>query len=113
MMVKRVLTSEYYVGDILTNKTVRTQGDRGQRIWVDNEKQKPQFFIDNHHDAMVSRRLWEKITQMIANRELAGQSNFCGVGDVKEIARHDHMLDEVRKFIPYKPGKWMVTKHPS
>ena len=50
---------------------------------------------------------------MAEDRELAGQSNFHGVDDVREMARHDHMLDEVRKFIPRKPGKWMVTKQPS
>lgn len=112
-MVKRVLTSESYVGDILTNKTVRTQGDRGERRWVENDKQKNQYFIDNHHDALVGRRLWNKVTKMAEDRELAGQSNFHGVDDVREMARHDHMLDEVRKFIPRKPGKWMATKQSS
>ena len=62
---------------------------------------------------MVSRRLWNKVTKMAEDRELAGQSNFHGVDDVREMARHDHMLDEVRKFIPRKPGKWMSTKQPS
>ena len=107
LMVKRVLVSETNIGDVLTNKYVKSRDENDERRWIKNEKQETQYYIRNHHDPLVSRRLWEKVSQMANDRELAGQENFHGVEEAQLLAKKDHMLDEVRRFIPVLPGKWM------
>ena len=106
--VKSLLLSENYVGDILTNKTTVIFETGVGRKQVPNNNLEDQFYIDNHHDPLVGRMLWEKIGQMIRDRKLAGQHDFAGTEDVRKLAKRDHMLDEVRKYLPKTPGRWVL-----
>lgn len=109
-MVKRTILSEAYIGDVLTNKTAVRHEEGVGRKQVPNVMMEDQYYIDNHHDALVSRQLWEKITRMSNNKELAGQESFDGVDEVLVLAKKDHLLDDVRKYVPRLPGKWMVIR---
>ena len=106
-MVRRTLLSETYVGDILTNKHVNVY-QSGERREVENNGDYDQFYIEGHHQAVVDRKLWAKIVDMIEKKELAGQENYKGVDAVRVLARRDRHLDEVRRWLP--PVKRTKTK---
>ena len=108
--VKRMLLSENYIGDILTNKTTTIHENDAGRIQVLNNNLEDQYYIDNHHDALVGTALWEKIGQMIKDQQLGGQKHFDGIEDVRKLAKRDRMLDEVRMYLPKKPGRWMALR---
>ena len=108
--VKSLLLSEAYVGDILTNKTTMIHVAGEGRKQVLNDNLEDQYYIDNHHDPLVGRILWEKIGQMIKERKLAGQHDFTGIEDVQKLAKRDHMLDEVRMYLPRTPGRWVALR---
>ena len=108
-VVRWLLQNEVYAGDILTNKTVIIR-DKDSRKQVRNDNIADKFYIDHHHDPMVGRKLYEKVNGMLNQRKLAGQDDFCGVDEVRAIARKDHLLDSVRKLMPSKPGRWMTKE---
>ena len=110
-MVKRTLLSEAYIGDILTNKTAMVHVEGKGRVQMPNKNLEDQYYIDNHHDALVGQPLWEMITSMAKERRLAGQEHFTGVEEVRKLAKKDRLLDEVRKYLPGKPGRWVVQKN--
>ena len=106
-MVKSLLLSEVYVGDILTNKTVVMNIEGKGRRCVPNNKIEDQYYIENHHEPMISRELWKIITQMIRDKQLAGQECFDGVNMVQAIANEDPLLFAVKKYIPRMPGRYI------
>lgn len=105
-IVRRLLTNEAYVGDILTNKRVMIwNGTKKESI--ENDGREDQFYIKNHHDPIVGRELFERIQELNESQELAGQRNF-RVGVLQELrvlARRDKLLDSVRRYPPYKKGR--------
>ena len=105
-MVRCLLSSEVYVGDVLTNKSVRVYEEGGKRQ-IPNNAMVDQFYIKDHHEPLVGRALWNMVRELMRNRELAGQSNFHGTDRIKPLAEKDPMLDSVRKFLPVIPGRWM------
>ena len=107
--VRSMLQNEAYAGDILTNKTVLIRDKDGKRQ-VKNDNLADKFYIDHHHDPMVGRELYQKVNGMLNDKKLAGQDDFCGLGELRTIARNDHLLDSVRKLLPSKPGKWMMKE---
>ena len=108
--VRLLLLSEVYIGDILTNKTTTIHVDGVGRKQVLNNNLEDQYYIDNHHDPLVGRSLWEKIGQMIRKRQLAGQHDFDGIEEVQKLAKRDHMLDEVRMYLPRRSGRWVALR---
>ena len=105
--VKRTLLSEAYIGDILTNKTAMVHVDGKGRKQVQNDNLEDQYYIDSHHAPLVGQPLWEMVSKMIEEKKLAGQERFEGVEEVRKLAKRDRLLDEVRKYLPGKPGRWM------
>ena len=108
--IRNLLLSEAYIGDILTNKTTTIHETDVGRVQVRNDNLEDQYYIDNHHEALVGRVLWEKIGQMIKDQQLGGQKYFDGVEEVRKLAKRDRMLDEVRVYLPRKPGRWMALR---
>ena len=108
--VRNLLLSENYIGDILTNKTTTIHENNVGRVQVRNDNLEDQYYIDNHHDALVGRVLWEKIGQMINDQQLAGQRDFDGIEEVRKLAKRDRMLDEVRVYLPRKAGRWVALR---
>ena len=63
--LKRLLTSEHYVGDILTNKTYTIDYLTVTR--AKNEGNKEQYYLRDHHPAIISRELFEKMSNKYKN----------------------------------------------
>lgn len=99
--VKYALLSETYKGDILTNKHTNIRVKDGRKE-VKNNRIVDQFYIDQHHDAIVGKPLWTAVTDMLKAKELAGQAHFHGTDHARVLARRDHLLDDVRKYMPKK-----------
>ena len=104
--VRYLFTNEVYKGDILTNKNIMVW-DGTEKKEVKNDNLEDKFYISDHHEPIVGNEIFEKISKMCKAKELAGQKNFKGIGDVRIIARDDELLGCVRKYLPAKKGKWM------
>ena len=103
-MVKWMLQNETYVGDIMTNKTVIIRDQYGKKQ-VKNNGEFDKYYIDLHHEPMVGKQLFNKINEMINDKELAGQKNFKCVDEVKRIASKDPLLRDVKKLLPTEEGR--------
>lgn len=64
--VKLIITNEKYVGDMLVGKQYVTEDGTYKR--KRNYGQAPQYYITDHHPAIVSRDLFEKAQAVIAQR---------------------------------------------
>ena len=117
-VVREMLKNEAYMGDILTNKTTVRHVDSG-KTQVENDGIVDQYYIDYHHDPIVGRLVWQQVSDMAKAKELAGQENFrktygeerwkCmeKIEELKLTARRDHLLSDVKKYLPIEPGRWM------
>ena len=63
-----MLTSEVYIGDILTNKTFTA--DYLTRRISKNTGQKPQFYLEGHHEPIIDKATFEKAGEMIQQDKL-------------------------------------------
>lgn len=63
-----LLRSEAYIGDILTNKIIKP--DYLQKQTQPNLGQRPQYYIEGHHDAIIDKAQFEHVSNRIKNREL-------------------------------------------
>lgn len=62
-IVKRILTSEKYVGDILTNKQYKP--DYTKKKTVKNGGEREQQYIKDHHPAIISREDKQKVEKIM------------------------------------------------
>ena len=62
--VKTILTNEKYVGDVLMQKTVTV--DIFTHRSVKNDGRADQFFLPDHHDAIISREMWTEVQRILA-----------------------------------------------
>ncbi len=90
-MVKAMLMSEVYIGDLRTNKTTIIRDKLGKRC-VPNKGIVDAFYIDHHHAPIVGRELFDQLNQKIARKGLAGQRDYKGCSDLQELARKDRLL---------------------
>lgn len=56
--VKNILRNEKYCGDVLMQKTITI--DYLSHVSKPNEGEAEQYYIADHHDAIVSREIWDK-----------------------------------------------------
>lgn len=77
--VRDMLRSEVYVGDILTNK--HYIADYLTKRAVKNTGQRPQYYIEGHHPAIVDRALFERVR---AIRRAGGMRARKGMGRTEE-----------------------------
>lgn len=61
--VRNILRNEKYCGDVLMQKTITV--DFLSHISKPNEGEAEQYYIANHHDAIVSRELWDKAQELL------------------------------------------------
>lgn len=66
--VSLMLKNEAYVGDILTSKTITT--DLITRKTKKNDGEKPQYLIEDHHPAIISREVFDAVQSVKTNRYL-------------------------------------------
>ena len=94
------LSTEIYFGDIFTNKTCKIQTKDGKKT-VKNEGYIDRYYIDNHHDPIISRELGTVMMELAEKREFAGQKNNTPTSlvEARAIADNDPLLDEVRDYL--------------
>lgn len=61
--LRGMLLNEAYIGDILTNKTYKP--DYRSKASKLNRGEKPQFYLEGHHEPIVGRDTFAAVTQMI------------------------------------------------
>lgn len=61
-----ILRNEKYCGDVLCQKTISM--DIFTHKAVKNTGQKPQYFIEGHHEAIIDKEDWLKVQQLIRDR---------------------------------------------
>ena len=67
--VRSILTSEKYCGDVLLQKTFRS--DCISRKTIRNTGQLPMYLVQNHHEAIVDRRTFDAAQAEMARRNAA------------------------------------------
>lgn len=63
-----MLTSEVYIGDILTNKTFTV--DYLTKKVSKNKGQKPQYYLEGHHEPIIGKATFEKVGALIHQNKL-------------------------------------------
>ncbi|MHB1454993.1 MAG: recombinase family protein [Saccharofermentanales bacterium] len=67
-----LLRSEVYIGDILTNKSIKP--DYLQKRSLLNHGQRPQYYIEGHHDALIDKAQFERVSNRVKNHELKAEN---------------------------------------
>lgn len=74
--VCEIILNEKYKGDLLFGKTYTIDPIDKKR--VRNKGQSDQYYLENHHDAIVSKELWEKANQIMKKRSIAKKISLTG-----------------------------------
>ena len=74
--VYSMLTSEVYIGDVLTNKTF-TADYLTRKISI-NKGQKPQYYIEGHHEPIIDKATFEKAGELIHQYKIRTQKGRRG-----------------------------------
>ena len=64
-IVRYILSNERYIGDLLLEKTYRT--DTLPSVKKKNNGERDQFYVSNSHDAIISRKDFEKVQKLMAD----------------------------------------------
>ena len=80
----RMLTNICYMGDVLTNKTYVPDYLSHKRM--KNRGQRDQYYLEGHHEAIVSRELFREVNDMIRLRMLYSNPRR---GSSRELAAMD------------------------
>jgi len=74
--IMNILKNEKYIGDVLLQKRVTL--DYLSHKSVINSGQAPQYYIENNHEAIISRELFDVVQQTIKNRSSVNDSSRYG-----------------------------------
>ena len=66
--IYELLKSEAYIGDLLTNKTYTA--DYLTKKVAKNKGQKPQYYLEGHHEAIVDKATFEQVGELIHQNKL-------------------------------------------
>ena len=98
--VKSILTNERYIGDALLQKNFTV--DFLNKKMKKNEGEVPQYYIENDHEAIISKELFnavrEKIKNYSNNNTIAGKL-YCGECGGKFGRKTWHSTDRYKKQI--------------
>lgn len=67
-VLRAMLTSEIYIGDMLTNQYYTP--DYVTKKVIKNKGQRTKYYIESHHEPLVSKETFEKVGEMIAQKVL-------------------------------------------
>ena len=70
--VVNLLRSEVYIGNYLSNKECRIVDEKGQVKRVKNRGQVDQILIEGHHEALVSKELFDVVQELLDHVTLGG-----------------------------------------
>lgn len=101
--VKNILRNEKYCGDVIMQKTITI--DYLTHRTKKNEGEMDQFYIKDHHDAIISREIWELAQDMLDN--LPGRRRKKPKKQQRLIAVQSGLL---QGFVPIRP-EWKTISH--
>lgn len=64
--ITHILKNVVYKGDILFQQTIALQNGRKKN--VPNEGQEPQYYIEQHHEPIVSKKIWDEVQTILEQR---------------------------------------------
>ena len=98
--VRTLLSNEIYAGDILTNKHCKVWNDKGKKT-VRNTGFTDQFYIYDHHPAIITREMFQLISSLLKEKMLFGQRNYNAeeIRKVKRKAAGDLLLAEAHHLL--------------
>lgn len=89
-----ILKNVVYKGDILFQQYIAVQS--GQKKNIRNEGQEPQYYIDRHHEPIVSSKVWEEVQHILEERAEAikekRSSPMADIGEYKNEALLEKMV---------------------
>lgn len=113
-LVKDMLTNEKYIGDALLQKTLTVDYLTKQK--KKNEGEFPQYYVEDHHEAIVSKEVFEYVgknlqSQIIrrASVPLSGKI-FCGVCGERFGPRTWHATNPDDKNYKYRTRVWQCKQ---
>lgn len=62
--IRSMLSNEKYIGDILLHKEYQVDGLRSR-----NKGEVTQYYVENHHEPIIDRELWDRVQEAIKNRQ--------------------------------------------
>ncbi len=65
-LISSILTNEKYIGDVLVNKTY-IEDCISRRVKINNGERQ-QFYIENHHPAIIDRQMFARVQEELARR---------------------------------------------
>lgn len=74
--ISGIIGNEKYKGDILQGKTYTVDPIEKKR--VKNDGHTDQYYMENHHEAIVSKVLWEKANEIVAKRSVKLRKSLKG-----------------------------------
>ena len=101
--VKNILRNEKYCGDVIMQKTITV--DYLTHKTKKNEGEMDQFYIKNHHDAIISREIWEIAQDMLDS--LPGRRRKKPKKQQRLVGVKDGLL---QGFVPIRP-EWKTISH--
>ena len=66
-MIQNILTNEKYIGDGLRQKTF-TAGSIGNKKVLKNQGEKPMYYTENNHPAIIPREIFYRVKEEMARR---------------------------------------------
>lgn len=101
--MKNILRNEKYCGDVIMQKTITI--DYLTHRTKKNEGEMDQFYIKDHHDAIISREIWELAQDMLDN--LPGRRRKKPKKQQRLYAVQSGLL---QGFVPIRP-EWKTISH--
>ena len=101
--VKNILRNEKYCGDVIMQKTITV--DYLTHKTKKNEGEMDQFYIKDHHDAIISREIWEIAQDMLDS--LPGRRRKKPKKQQRLVGIKTGLL---QGFVPIRP-EWKTISH--
>lgn len=73
--IKHLLTNLSYTGDYLTNKSVTIMTENGRKQ-VLNDGLADQYYIEEHHEGLVSHEVFDMVQELLEKKLLQGQKKY-------------------------------------
>lgn len=66
--IDRILSNEKYIGSVISQKTYTKDFLNGKQ--VKNNGEPPQYFIENNHEAIIPKEIFDKVQAEKARRSI-------------------------------------------
>ena len=112
--VKDMLTNEKYIGDALLQKTYTADFLTKQK--KKNEDELPQYYVEGHHEAIVSKEVFDYVGKKLQNQTIRKASIplsgkiFCGVCGQRFGPRTWHATNPKDKHYKYRARVWQCKQ---